>query len=688
MSLIKSCLKGNLITIIDNIKRGSDINKGGKDNFTPLMWASMHGHLNIVELLTQKGAHLNTKNYNGNTALHLAAKFGHTDTVNFLIEQGAKYNDKNKYNNTPLQIAYEFGHFDIMKLFIEKKLFVDKIILDNEFIQYLIENNMLEFAYEAFKQNKFLNKYNSLLVLVVIQKNIEMVKMLLDLKIQLNGKDNKGKTAFMHAIITEQVEIINLLLNDSNGLTNTNFINEKDNDGLTPIMHAIKTGNLEIFNIVIKLNPNINEKDNDGFTPIIHAINTGNFEIANILIDLNANINEQDNNNKIALIHLMQFSFFDRTIQKSVLKLMTKLIEKGSILNEKDNNGQTILIHAIENRYNGLIGLLVQSNSINIDETDSEGKTALMHALNNGQYIIANLLIDSILNINTTINSSDTNNITVLSLIANCENKWMKIIVNKLLSKGFTIDQKDKIGGRLMTYVARFSTLENVLFLIENGSSINIKDNSGMTPLILALTSSNFDIAEYFIENGANIDEKDSSGTSALIHACGSDMYETIVGLLVNHGANLNEKNASGYTGLMYASARGYFNIVKMLVDGGVNIDDTNSSGTTALSFAKQYNNSKIVALLETVNLKRYFMDKKYSKIYEIKNITVKNLPNEKVNEICIVCDEPNANIKNTCCGKISFCEDCFVNYYFVNNRPKECAICRLSLDDTINICN
>jgi len=60
------------------------------DGYTPLHWAALKGHEEIVEALIDAGADLNTTNNLGRTPLHWAALKGHEEIVEALREAKAK----------------------------------------------------------------------------------------------------------------------------------------------------------------------------------------------------------------------------------------------------------------------------------------------------------------------------------------------------------------------------------------------------------------------------------------------------------------------------------------------------------------------------------------------------------------------------------------------------------------------
>jgi len=93
-----------------------------KQGFTPLYWASEHGHKNVVELLIAEGADVNAVNggrFMEQTALHIAVSYGHDDIVEILLANGADVNARTYSGKTALEMAAKKGHVKIAELLRE-----------------------------------------------------------------------------------------------------------------------------------------------------------------------------------------------------------------------------------------------------------------------------------------------------------------------------------------------------------------------------------------------------------------------------------------------------------------------------------------------------------------------------------------------------------------------------------------
>ena len=69
-----------------------------KEGESCLIFASMRGNLEMVQLLIENGYPINEKNKNGESCLMIAAKKGHLEIVKWLFEKGCAINEKGFIN--------------------------------------------------------------------------------------------------------------------------------------------------------------------------------------------------------------------------------------------------------------------------------------------------------------------------------------------------------------------------------------------------------------------------------------------------------------------------------------------------------------------------------------------------------------------------------------------------------------
>jgi serine/threonine-protein phosphatase 6 regulatory ankyrin repeat subunit B len=98
-------VKHNYVVDVRRLVKTDDPNRRNKHRFTPLMIASDHGVLEIVQILFQNGADVNARSVGGETALIFAARNKHPSVVEYLLQQGADVNAVSNSGCTALQYA-------------------------------------------------------------------------------------------------------------------------------------------------------------------------------------------------------------------------------------------------------------------------------------------------------------------------------------------------------------------------------------------------------------------------------------------------------------------------------------------------------------------------------------------------------------------------------------------------------
>uniref|UniRef100_A0A0L8HVD3 Fibronectin type-III domain-containing protein n=1 Tax=Octopus bimaculoides TaxID=37653 RepID=A0A0L8HVD3_OCTBM len=94
-----------------------------------------------------------------------------------------------------------------------------------------------------------------------------IMEMLLSFNASVNGKDESGKTALMHACIHGQLPAVKMLLN------NGALYNDFDLGGSSPLHYAVDSCKCELIEWMIKDGADVNIQDrNAGWTPLIRCV--------------------------------------------------------------------------------------------------------------------------------------------------------------------------------------------------------------------------------------------------------------------------------------------------------------------------------------------------------------------------------------------------------------------------------
>ena len=105
---------GDLERVRQLIQEGHNVNRRDYYGDTPLMWAAVDGHDQVVQELIRAGADVNVKNNYKQTALHKANSRGHSSVVKTLAEAGANLNVQDVGGMAPLMWAAYWGRANVV----------------------------------------------------------------------------------------------------------------------------------------------------------------------------------------------------------------------------------------------------------------------------------------------------------------------------------------------------------------------------------------------------------------------------------------------------------------------------------------------------------------------------------------------------------------------------------------------
>jgi ankyrin repeat protein len=303
------------------LEKGADPNIRDKDGDVPLIYAIMN-NLKIIDLLLEKGADVNAKDGKGNTPLIAAVNYKKYDLIQKLLEKGADVNIK-------------IGDHTILDI-----LFDDTDTKDyNKFFIDILKRILQKFEGE-------ITHINEIFFIAAKTDDLDMAKILSDKGIDLRGRipDADRQTTFlMSALFNKSTKIINYLLDFVKNIDETNDL------GQTALNYAIVTGNVNAVDILLKKGASLNMKDpsNDTFwvpRSIAQAIrnNINAFSIGNLVRTI---VTELKNRGDTALIealanyrHPNGFYFYQYLPNEEVelRKMLSDFIPKWEGVYEED----------------------------------------------------------------------------------------------------------------------------------------------------------------------------------------------------------------------------------------------------------------------------------------------------------------------------------------------------------------
>ncbi|XP_074763026.1 2-5A-dependent ribonuclease isoform X3 [Athene noctua] len=255
--------------VLDLLERGADVNSKAGGGWTPLqsavqannedlVWllldkgacpyarkdnggtafteAAIVGNVNILELLLDHGLNINDHDNNGFTAFMEAAWYGREEALKFLYSKGANVNLRravseeraklHKGGATALMDACREGHFSAVKTLVQE-MGADVNICDNRGRNALIHALKKGCAKESYKSAVSIGHF------------------LLDCGVDVNRKDECGKTALILAVEMQSPDLVEALLEKGEI-----DIDDADEEGNTALMVAVEKNDCNIAKLL------------------------------------------------------------------------------------------------------------------------------------------------------------------------------------------------------------------------------------------------------------------------------------------------------------------------------------------------------------------------------------------------------------------------------------------------------
>jgi integrin-linked kinase len=96
-----------------------DLNITDQHGFTPMHYATIHGHTGIIDVFINRGARIDIINMGGDTLLHIAAAYGKYDIVQKLLKLRADVDCGNEHGNTPLHYGSFWNFIGICEILVK-----------------------------------------------------------------------------------------------------------------------------------------------------------------------------------------------------------------------------------------------------------------------------------------------------------------------------------------------------------------------------------------------------------------------------------------------------------------------------------------------------------------------------------------------------------------------------------------
>lgn len=233
------------------IERGASVEKANVNKNTPLIVASIRGMTNTVRVLLDSKVDLEKKNIEGDTALHAAIKNNRDEIATLLVKQGANIDVLDGKFKNAIKLAEEYNVPTCLEL-LYSILKVEAGAPDIASFRNIISQGDLKRLNNVLtRYPRIVTDYESInpLALTVELKDentaMRSAEMLLHYEANVNGPVDAEVTPLIKATLNKKKNFANLFLSSN---ANPQLL---DKDGKSALIHAIELNNLELVKLLL-----------------------------------------------------------------------------------------------------------------------------------------------------------------------------------------------------------------------------------------------------------------------------------------------------------------------------------------------------------------------------------------------------------------------------------------------------
>jgi serine/threonine-protein phosphatase 6 regulatory ankyrin repeat subunit B len=585
-------------------------------NLTPLHFAAMDGHTEIVDLLLKwPGIHVAPLDTKGLSPFYYSIQNGHSGVVKLLLEKlknvGEPFTFCDQWR-APLDHCIQKGHLEVVKLLVEE---AKPFQLDNHEQQMSMFENLLSVATQhnkkeiavqllqilglrtqAFAQTSTQSPSHESILLAVAASNNNFTIIRCVLKwhpeveanalIELVAHQDLVAPPLHFAALGGHVEAVRELLKYQNL-----DVNAKDSEKRTPLHFAAMDGHTEIVDLLLKW-PGIHVAplDTKGLSPFHYSIQNGHLGVVKLLLEKLENVGEP------FTFCDQWFAPLDHSIQKGHLEVVKLLVEEAKPF-QLDNHEQQMSM------FENLLSVATQHNKkeIAVQLLQILGLRTQAFAQTSTQSPSHESILLAV--------AASNNNFTIIR----CVLKWHpEVEANALID---LVAHQDLVAPPLhfaappLHFAALGGHVEAVRELLKyQNLDVNAKDSEKRTPLHFAAMDGHTEIVDLLLKwPGIHVAPLDTKGLSPF-HYSIQNGHLGVVKLLLEKLENVGEPFTfcdQWFAPLDHSIQKGHLEVVKLLVEEAKpfqldNHEQQMSMFENLLSVATQHNKKEIeVQLLQ-----------------------------------------------------------------------------------------
>jgi len=457
--------------------------------------------------------------------------------------------------------------FNLFK--VNEDLFYKELFSEN-----LDVNKIQRYINRGIDINKKDEKGKTILFTLVAKKKLDAIRLLLRNGADINLEDTYGKTVLDEACERTDGIMVRFLL--ENGFD----INRKNSAGRTILQDVALLSNLKMFQVLITYKPDFNIKDSYGKTVLFDAVEGGNLGIIKDVVNNLDTLNTLDENHQTALF---------KAVLKDDINIPMTLVLNGINVNFLDKDGQNVLYNSILQGAKNipLIELLIKKN-INLNIVDNYNKN----------------IIDELLHI-VDIQKNTPKDLEGKYKLITSDKDYLPLAL-LFIDNGLEIDNIHEDGKTSLQKEVENKNFANVEFLINCGANINISDENNKNIVYKEILKgySNYKMIDFLVSKGANIDARDLDERSVVddiveIIAINKgfkkpnpmlnflikedEKYDVLLKKVLTYRPNIETQRLDGRNILFDLVLYNDFETLRTIINYGVNLNITDKNGCTPL---------------------------------------------------------------------------------------------------------
>lgn len=219
------------------------------DDLPPIIYASLGGSVDVMNLLLDRGASVHVPGDNGKKALHYACECGYIDIARILLDNGARVNDVDDSKMTALHKIC---------LYRENSAGSDEMSFFDSYLPQ-IENVVNDIKKKCPGESIGENQSG---MIPPLKDCVNLVKLLLDRGADIECAMKHGYRPLHCACAMKHVNIIEILLERGAN------INASSKNGTTSLHHACSMGDIDVVKTLLRHGADKNIKDSAGKTAL------------------------------------------------------------------------------------------------------------------------------------------------------------------------------------------------------------------------------------------------------------------------------------------------------------------------------------------------------------------------------------------------------------------------------------